>query len=470
MLKVLANRCRWLDPSDREAIMHDAYAVFLEKQRDGKLDVEAMQPAQVRAYLTQTALNKAMDEGKRASRRSLSLDDERLGLEPPDPQRDLGEGLASRFDDARVREIVAELPERQQTVIKLRFFFGRSPQEIQRYLGVTERVYRRELERATRHIAERFELVRHGGFCESRRSLILAYVSGIAGPTRAAEARRHLDTCPACSHWALELRAASRRSAAVLPLPLPAFPVAGALLGRAAAATRGARQRTADLGVTARGHATRVFVYLDPSKATVLSAARPGAAAMVVVGCLAAGSTASYCVVHGVPAPIRSLLGESPPRRDHVREARRVSTSPASSAARLAVPIMTAAPAARSADGVPVVDSPPRNSHSRTRSSSGNGSAGSGLGRTHPSQQASNAEFGFENRIPAASPTSPPPSSSASASEFGFEGRDATASSSSLSTHSSSGSESHGSSPSTQTSSVKRSTPNPSSALAEFGP
>jgi RNA polymerase sigma factor (sigma-70 family) len=205
VLAVLARRCGWLDPSDREALLHDAYAVLLEKQRDHKLDLPAMRPPQMRAYLTQTALNKAMDEGKRAGRRrSVSLDDEAVGVDPTDPRGPLDETVASRFDDARVREIVAELPARQQTVVKLRFYLDRSPQEIQQYLGVTERVYRRDLERAARHIAHRYELVRAGVFCETRRSLILAYVTGVAGPNRTREARRHLDSCPGCANWAAE--------------------------------------------------------------------------------------------------------------------------------------------------------------------------------------------------------------------------------------------------------------------------
>lgn len=207
VLAVLGRRCGWLDPSDREALLHDAYAVYLEKQNSGRLDAERMCSRQIRAYLTQTALNKAMDEGKRANRRRLtSLDDPGLGLDPVDPGRELDDRLAARFDEARVREIVAELPERQQLVIKLRFFFDRTPQEIQRYLGITERVYRRELERASRRLAEHFEMLREGKFCESRRSLILAYLTGIAGPNRTLGARRHLKSCPACASWAADLR------------------------------------------------------------------------------------------------------------------------------------------------------------------------------------------------------------------------------------------------------------------------
>jgi RNA polymerase sigma factor (sigma-70 family) len=317
VLAVLGRRCRWLDPSDREALLHDAYAVLLEKQRTGSLDLATMRAPQVRAYLTQTALNKAMDEGKRAARRrSVSLDDEQLGLDPPDPQRALDERLASSFDDARVREIVAELPERQQTVIKLRFFFNRTPGEIQRYLGITERVYRRELERATRHLAQRYQLVREGSFCESRRSLILAYVTGVAGPTRVAEARRHLETCPGCASMAADLHATMRQIAALVPAPALAVPAAHGLIAHWAA--RG-RMRAVDVASATRDHALQTFARVEPSKAAALSNLRPGAAAALVAGCLAAGSTATYCIVQGVPAPLRSLVGATGPARHRDR-------------------------------------------------------------------------------------------------------------------------------------------------------
>lgn len=220
VLRVLARRCAWLDRSDHEALLHDAYAVFLEKQGDRTLDVISMHAPQVRAYLTQTALNKAMDEGKRAARhRSVPLDDERLGTEPSTWDVDVDERLVASADNARVGEIVAELPDRQRVVVKLRFFFDRTPHEIQRYLGITERVYRRELERAMRHISARYQLVLNGSFCESRRSLILAYATGVAGPSRRAQAQRHLRTCPGCARWAADLRRAAAEVARVAPSP-----------------------------------------------------------------------------------------------------------------------------------------------------------------------------------------------------------------------------------------------------------
>jgi DNA-directed RNA polymerase specialized sigma24 family protein len=228
VLAVLGRRCGWLDPSDREAILHEAYAVLLEKQRDLRLDVDSMRPAQVRAYLTQTALNKAMDESKRAGRRrSVSLDDERLRFDPASPDTELDEQVSIRFEGAFLREIMAELPERRRTIVNLRFVFDRSPEEITRYLGVTERVYRRELELAARRIAERFELVRNGTFCDSRRSLILAYVTGVAGPGRIRDARRHLANCPACASWIREMPTRVDRAGSIAP-PIPfARPVRG---------------------------------------------------------------------------------------------------------------------------------------------------------------------------------------------------------------------------------------------------
>jgi RNA polymerase sigma factor (sigma-70 family) len=210
VLAVLSRRCAWLTREEREETFHEAYAVVLEKQRDGALDLAAMAPEQIRAFLTQTAINKGLDEGKRVGRkRSVELDE--TAFAEPDTGRAPDELAAADMDSARVREIIGELPARQQAIVKLRFFFDRTPGEIQRSLAITERAYRRELERAMRHISERYELVREGSFCESRKSVILAFVMGIAGPGRAQAAHEHLASCPSCAHWAAEVREAARR-------------------------------------------------------------------------------------------------------------------------------------------------------------------------------------------------------------------------------------------------------------------
>jgi RNA polymerase sigma factor (sigma-70 family) len=158
VLRVLAWRASWLDRSEREAIFHDAYAVLLEKERNGALDPGSMPAAQVRAYLTQTALNKALDAGKRARRRHLVPLEDSPECDLPQDAISPEETAVARSDAERVRELVSELPDREQLVIKLRFFFDRSPTEIRRHLGITERTYRRLFERAMRTLAARYEL------------------------------------------------------------------------------------------------------------------------------------------------------------------------------------------------------------------------------------------------------------------------------------------------------------------------
>lgn len=371
VLAVLGRRCGWLDASEREELLHDAYAVFLEKQRDGKLDRDAMRPQQVRAYLTQTALNKALDEGRRARRRTSVELEEGLDVAAGEPTAE--DLLSEHWDGARLREIVAELPERQQAIVKLRFFFDRTPEEIQRYLGVTERVYRRELERAMRLVATRFELVREGTFCESRRSLILAFVAGIAGPNRVADARRHLASCPGCSRWAVELHASARQVGAAVPIPALAVHVSGRgeWLGTAGRTLDGMRERIAELFGGVRDTATSVMARADPASGSLLAGARPGALAAVAAGCLTVGSTATYCAVEGIPQPLRALVGAAPENDRAAKPPaprRATAATPASAAPATPAPVpawaRTAPPPART---TPQSLAPPERSKPRTR-------------------------------------------------------------------------------------------------------
>jgi RNA polymerase sigma factor (sigma-70 family) len=152
VIGVLARRCRWLDRSGLEDVFHDAYLVLLEKTEAGTLDAE-MELPQVRAYLTQTAINKALDQGRRAwRRRSLSLDrDDCAELRSPEPE--IEERVIVREDARRLGDAMTTLPERRQKVLGLRYWLGLDPDQIQRQLGVSRDVYRHELERGTRAVA-----------------------------------------------------------------------------------------------------------------------------------------------------------------------------------------------------------------------------------------------------------------------------------------------------------------------------
>jgi RNA polymerase sigma factor (sigma-70 family) len=305
VLGVLGRRCRWLDDDDREAALHDAYAVLLEKEREGRLDIAAMHPNQLRAYFTQTAINKALDEGKRADRKRVEPLGERA-LAEPDPGQAPEELVSESLDSARMGEIVGELPERAQTIVKLRFYFDRTPEEIQDYMRISERVYRRELERAMRRIADVYQLVREDTFCDSRRSLILAYVAGIAGPGRIAKAREHLAACPGCAHWAAELRVAAEKAAALLPLP--PITMGEGPFTRLAESLAGVRDGLVDAGGAAKQQAGALAARVDAATPQYVAGARPGALAAVVAGCVAVGAGATYCAVEGISGPLTSVV------------------------------------------------------------------------------------------------------------------------------------------------------------------
>lgn len=344
VLKVLGRRCAWLDRADREAVFHDAYALLLEKERGGELALDDMHPHQVRAYLVQTALYKALDEGKRAERkRAVPMGDE--ALDAPDAGRPLEDALADGLDAARVREIVDELPERRQAIVKLRYFLDCAPGEIQRLLGIRERVYRRELERAMRQIAEHYERVLDGSFCDSRRSLVMAYVAGLASPDRARKAQAHIDSCPGCRQWAVQLRDAAREVAALLPLPV--LECRDGIVARVADCLTAARDQLGDATGGAKHHALAAVTRVDSGTAGMASAVRPGTVAAAIAGCIAVGGGATYCVVEGLPDPVRSLISRERPERSERRAQQPRDRAAQRQPAAQTLPVQPAVPAAQ---------------------------------------------------------------------------------------------------------------------------
>jgi RNA polymerase sigma factor (sigma-70 family) len=110
---------------------------------------------QVRAYLTRTALYKALDERKRTDRRpSVSIDtaddEDRGPIDLASPESSVEDQVIAHDQHAALRQEIAGMPRRRQLVLTMRWWLGDTPEEIQRKLGVSERVYRRELERGTR--------------------------------------------------------------------------------------------------------------------------------------------------------------------------------------------------------------------------------------------------------------------------------------------------------------------------------
>jgi hypothetical protein len=211
------------------------------------------------------------------------------------------------LDGAPLRELVDGLSPRRAAVIKLRFWLGLTPDQIQTALGISERTYRKEVERAYRELAAGVRLVREGRFCDTRRGAVLAYMAGTAEPRRAAEARVHLDSCAACRQMAVAVRDAASKAAAMLPLPEPT--VHHGPLGHCAELLAGLRDQLEGLVGVAKQHAVSAATRIDSSAGHYAAGARPGAVATIVVGCLAVGGGATYCAVEGLPAPLAPLAG-----------------------------------------------------------------------------------------------------------------------------------------------------------------
>jgi len=308
VLGVLARRSPFVSPSDRQGVYHDAFTLVLEKARSGRLDVDAMNPRQLRVYLAKTAVLMALDQvrwGERAHTRPLADSD----LERADEGDVTEQRIADDSERAVLHEIVAELPQRRQAVVKLRFFFDREPAEVQTLLGISARTYRLEVERALRHIADRYQVAREGRWCEDRRSLILAFVAGVAGPGKVLEARRHLGACPGCAHMAAELRQAAEKVAALAPVPDIALN--DGLLHRATEGLAVARDQLTDLGTQGKQQAIAMVTRADPaSGGNYLATARPGPVAAAIASCVAiGGGTATYCAVEGVPDALKPTFG-----------------------------------------------------------------------------------------------------------------------------------------------------------------
>lgn len=158
-----------------------------------------------RAFAREVMLNKwKMELRSRRRHPTLPLD---LAAEVPDRPSHRSGSTAPLPDDRvgeqdRVRlalELIESISDpRRRRILELRLAGDLSATEVQRELGVTERTYRRLLTAAMHDIDAKLELVEQGRWCESRRGIIVAYADGRADDEEAAQATRHLRSCPAC--------------------------------------------------------------------------------------------------------------------------------------------------------------------------------------------------------------------------------------------------------------------------------
>jgi RNA polymerase sigma factor (sigma-70 family) len=224
------------------------------------------------------------------------------------------EQVESREDAWLLKELLEDLTPLQRCIIKLRWGCGVRRREAAALLGISEKSVKREMEKAEPLIARNAELARAGRWCEPKKSLVVAYSLGLLGEGRAAKARQHLRRCPACRALAHAMRDRLDGLAAMLPLPALAggLPREG-LIARAAELGDSIRATLTDVGTGAKEHALAIFARtpgadVAASQVAVGGGLRGGGGALAAVSaCLLASGGATYCVIEGVPEPLRDL-------------------------------------------------------------------------------------------------------------------------------------------------------------------
>lgn len=217
--------------------------------------------------------------------------------------------------DALTRTILDRLCERERTIAILHSH-GYARKEIAQRLGLTPRVVKRSVEEVL--ATGRNQLAKFTGYgCPDGHQLVSRYAFGLLAGGDARKAQMHLATCERCGAMYERLDVWRERVAALLPVPPAAiehhdaigqFVQSSADALAASDGRPGGRRHVADVAAQMREYVTNAYVRItDPSP---MAGVRPGAVAAAVVGCIAVGSGATYCVRQNVP----SLIGASEKR------------------------------------------------------------------------------------------------------------------------------------------------------------
>lgn len=306
--------------------------------------------------------------------------------------------------DALTRTILDRLCERERTIAILHSH-GYARKEIAERLGLTPRVVKRSVEELL--ATGRSQLTKVTGYgCADGHRLVSRYAFGLVSGSEARKAQLHLATCPRCGAMYERLDVWRARVAAFLPVP----PVAvdqhdtvvrlastGADAAAASDGSPGLRKNISDAAAQVRDHLTNAYLRMtDP---TPIAGIRPGAMAAAVVGCIAVGSGATYCVQQNAPA----LIGL--PKEPAAEEVQHKASKP-----REVLPVRLSeaviAPVAQTA--------PPRRAATATRATTSSKKSKDSGAERKPLEPAREDEF--EPTAPAGTPGASAPAASAASS------------------------------------------------------
>ena len=295
-------------------------------------------PAQMVVLLKKACHQKLIDERRhRDVLQLVPLEDVSLRFDVA--AESPAEAAEDREAAAMGREAIRSLPERDRAIFFQRHQLNLTPEEIlRRNPGLSQRTYRKVMQRANARALKAFEEIGSGARCAQMRAEHLRrYVAGESGEEELAAVRAHLRHCRACRHEAAQMRGHLHDVASGLAAVIAAEYAHGGWATRLldvaahggdalAGSTRAARERLRDLVL-------RAATALPGSGGETAAGQLAGIPGAKVIS-LCAGAIAAGCLATGVVPDIGAVELVEPSRhRDPPRPAAsRVLSLPAATA------------------------------------------------------------------------------------------------------------------------------------------
>lgn len=164
-------------------------------------------PAQMVNFIKRACQRRLIDERRhRSVLRDVELSDVRELSDGSAPGPD--EIVEALEANAIGREALLALSEQDRIVFLQRYQMNLSPEEILENIpGLTQRAYRRAIQRANRRVLAAFEQIHSGERCEEMgREMLVRFLAGEGGEKESEVVVAHLDHCRACQLTQAQMR------------------------------------------------------------------------------------------------------------------------------------------------------------------------------------------------------------------------------------------------------------------------